>query len=163
MDRVLGQMDVTGGSNVSAVVADAVDIERDYRQKMNKPMLEGAGETFGGRMAQAVGVQPVAGQAPISDAARFNTIGDQALRLGLPGGHVMQTLQEQAVSEDGRSINPDTQERLVQQVRTSTGARQSEAQRQVNRFLSVASAMPQEVRVTGSVARERVEPEGANQ
>jgi hypothetical protein len=159
MDRVLGQMDVTGGSNVSAVVADAVDIERDYRQKMNKPMLEGAGETFGGRMAQAVGVQPVAEHAPVSDAARFNTIGDQALRMGLSGGYVMQTLQEQTTSADGRSITPDTHERLVQQVRVATGARQSEAQRQVNRFLSVSAAMPQEVRVTGSVARERIEPE----
>ena len=112
-------------------------------------------------MAQAVGVQPIVGHAPVSDAARFNTIGDQALRLGLPGGYVMQTLQEQAASDDGRSITPDTQQRLVQHVRIATGTRQSEAQRQVDRFLSAAAAIPQEVRVTGSVARERIKPEKA--
>jgi len=162
MDQVMGRMDVTGQRNVGAVVADAVDMERDYRKKMNKPMLDGAGETFGGRIAQAVGVEPVAGQPPISDPARFNALGDGALRLGLKGGHVMQVLHEQATSDDGRSITPNTQERLVQHVRVTTGARQSEAEQQVRQFVNVAAAMPQEVRVTGSVPRERIEkPEGA--
>lgn len=162
MDQVMGRMDVTGQRNVGAVVADAVDMERDYRQKMNKPMLDGAGETFGGRMAQAVGVEPVAGQPPISDPARFNALGDGALRLGLKGGHVMRVLHEQAHSEDGRSITPDTQAQLVRHVQVTTGARQSEAQQQVGQFVNVAAAMPQEVRVMGSIPRERIEkPEGA--
>jgi hypothetical protein len=162
LDRVTGQMDVTGSSNVGAVVADAVDMEREYRQRMGKPMLEGAGESFGGRMAQAVGVEPLAGQVPITEAARFHALGDQALRLGLGGGHVYQVVQEQSVSEDGHSISPKTHDVLVQQVRTETGMRQSEAQQRVGEFLTVAAAMPQEVRMTGSVARERIESNQEN-
>lgn len=156
MDRVMGQMDVTGSRGVGAVVSDAVDMEREYRQKMNKPMLEGAGDQFGGRMAQAVGMEPAAGHAPVSDAARFNAVGDQALRLGLNGSQVMQVLKEQSNAEDGRSISPDTHERLVQHVRVSTGARQSEAQQRVGQFLTVAAAMPEEVRLTGTINQARV-------
>jgi hypothetical protein len=125
LERVMGQLEVSGGRNVGAVVADAVDIERDYRQKMNKPMLEGAGDTFGGRMAQAVGVQPMDGQTPITDPARFNAVGDQALRLGLSGGQVMQVMEAQANAPDGRSVAPEFQAALVRQIRTNTGARQS--------------------------------------
>ncbi len=156
LDRVMGQMDVTGGRNVGAVVADAVDMERDYRQKMNKPMLDGAGDHFGGRMAQAVGIQPTDGQSPISDAARFNAVGDQALRLGLTGGQIMQVLKEQSNAEDGRSVSPATHDKLVQQVRLATGARQSEAQQQVGQFLTVAAAMPDEVRIRGSIDQARI-------
>ncbi|GIK64267.1 MAG: hypothetical protein BroJett018_20610 [Chloroflexota bacterium] len=156
VDRVLGQMDVTGSRNVGAVFADAVDVEREYRQKMDKPMLDGAGDQFGGRMAQAVGIQPTPGQTPITDAARFNAVGDQALRLGLNGGQLMQVLKEQANAEDGRSVQPTTFEKLVQHVRSTTGARQSDAQQQVGRFLTVAAAMPDEVRITGSVPQKRL-------
>ncbi|GIK64402.1 MAG: hypothetical protein BroJett018_21960 [Chloroflexota bacterium] len=157
-DRVAGRMDVTGSRNVGAVVADAVDMEREYRQKMDKPMLDGAGDQFGGRMAQSVGMQPAVGQTPISDAARFNAVGDQALRLGLNGGHIMQVLQEQASAEDGRSVQPATHDKLVQYVRMTTGTRQSEAQQQVGRFLTVAAAMPDEVRITGSIPQTRLGP-----
>ncbi len=156
IDRVMGQMDVTGSRNVGAVVADAVDMERDYRQKMNKPMLDGAGDQFGGRMAQAVGMQPTDGQTPISDAARFNAVGDQALRLGLTGGQIMQVLKEQANAEDGRTVVPETHDKLVQHVRLATGARQSEAQQQVGQFLTVAAAMPDEVRIRGSIDKARI-------
>jgi hypothetical protein len=156
MDRVMGQMDVTGGRNVGAVVADAVDMERDYRQKMDKPLLEGAGDQFGGRMAQAVGMQPTDGQSPISDAARFNVVGDQALRLGLNGGQIMQVLKEQSNAEDGRRVSAETQDKLVQHVRLTTGARQSEAQQQVGQFLTVAAAMPDEVRIRGAIDQTRI-------
>ncbi|MBZ0315242.1 MAG: hypothetical protein K8L91_02405 [Anaerolineae bacterium] len=157
-DRVAGRMDVTGSRNVGAVVADAVDMEREYRQKMDKPMLDGAGDQFGGRMAQSVGIQPAVGQTPISDAARFNAVGDQALRLGLHGGHIMQVLKDQASAEDGRSVQPATYDQLVQHVRMTTGRRQSEAQQQVGRFLTVAAAMPDEVRITGSIPHTRLLP-----
>ncbi|KAB2893779.1 MAG: hypothetical protein F9K28_07460 [Bacteroidetes bacterium] len=156
VDRVMGQMDVTGGRNVGAVVADAVDMERDYRQKMNKPMLDGAGDQFGGRMAQAVGMQRTDGQSMISDAARFNAVGDQALRLGLTGGQIMQVLKEQSTAEDGRSVSPETHDKLVQHIRLTTGARQSEAQQQVGQFLTVAAAMPDEVRIRGSIDQARL-------
>lgn len=156
VDRVIGQMDVTGSRNVGAVVADAVDMERDYRQKMNKPMLDGAGDQFGGRMAQAVGMQPTNGQSPISDAARFNAVGDQALRLGLTGGQIMQVLKEQSNAEDGRTVSPETHDKLVQHIRLTTGARQSEAQQQVGQFLTVAAAMPDEVRIRGSIDQARL-------
>ncbi|MBZ0304664.1 MAG: hypothetical protein K8I82_01230, partial [Anaerolineae bacterium] len=129
---------------------------RDYRQKMDKPMLEGAGDQFGGRMAQAVGMQPLPGQTPISEAARFNAVGDQALRLGLNGGQIMQVLQEQSNAEDGRSVAPETHDKLVQRVRLTTGARQSEAQQQVGQFLTVAAAMPDEVRIKGSIDSARI-------
>jgi hypothetical protein len=156
LERVMGQMDVTGGRNVGAVVADAVDMEHDYRQKMDKPMLDGAGDQFGGRMAQAVGMQPTDGQSPISDAARFNAVGDQALRLGLTGGQIMQVLKEQSNAEDGRSVSPETHDKLVQHIRLTTGARQSEAQQQVGQFLTVAAAMPDEVRIRGSIDQARL-------
>ncbi len=156
MDRVMGQMDVTGSRNVGAVVADAVDMERDYRQKMDKPMLDGAGDQFGGRMAQAVGMQPADGQTAISDAARFNAVGDQALRLGMTGGQIMQVLKEQSNAEDGRTVSPETHDKLVQRVRLTTGARQSEAQQQVGQFLTVAAAMPDEVRIRGSIDQTRI-------
>jgi len=157
MDRVMGQMDVTGARNVSAVVGDAIDMEREYRTQMNKPTLEGAGDTFGGRMAQSVGMQPVSGQNSVSDPARFNAVGDSALRLGLTGGQVIQVIEQQANSNDGRSVSPEMQEALVRQVRANTGTRQSEAQQQVTQFLNVTAAMPEDVRITGSISQDRVE------
>lgn len=163
MDRVLGQMDVTGGKRVGAVVGDAIDMEREYRSQMNKPMLEGAGDTFGGRMAQAVGIQPIAGQSTITDPARFNAVGDAALRMGLNGGQVMHLMEAQANSPDGRSVSPEIQAALVRQVRANTGARQSEAQQQVGQFLNLTAALPDEVRIIGSIDPNRLKPtEGAS-
>jgi hypothetical protein len=132
-------------------------MEREYRTQMNKPMLEGAGDTFGGRMAQSVGMQPDSRQNPVSDPARFNAVGDNALRLGLNGGQVMQVIEQQANSSDGRTVSPEMQVALVRQVRANTGARQSEAQQQVTQFLNVTAAMPEDVRITGSIDRQRVE------
>ncbi|NJL55720.1 hypothetical protein HC928_11315 [bacterium] len=163
MDRVMGQMDVTGAPRVGAVVADAVDMEREYRTQMNKPMLDGVGDTFGGRMAQSVGMQPVAGQAPVSDPARFNAVGDAALRMGLNGGQVMTIMEQQANSLDGRAVSPEIQAALVRQVRANTGTRQSEAQQQVGQFLNLTAALPDEVRITGSIDQNRLDKgEGAS-
>ncbi len=155
MDRVMGHMDVAGPYQVGSVVADAVDMEREYRAGAGHPMLAGAGETFSGRMAQAVGVQP--GDNPITDAARFNAVGDQALRLGLNGGAIMQVVQEQAAAPDGRSVQPDTRARLVETVQSNTGARASEAEGRVGQFLNLTAAMPTEVRITGSIDRSRLD------
>jgi len=156
MDRIMGQMDVTGGQRVGAVVGDAIDMEREYRTQMNKPMLEGAGDTFGGRMAQAVGMQPISGQTPITDPARFNAVGDAALRMGLNGGQVMHIMEAQANAPDGRSVSPEIQAALVRQVRANTGTRQSEAQQQVGQFLNLTAALPDEVRITGSIDQNRL-------
>jgi hypothetical protein len=162
-DRVMGRLDVSGSRNTGAVVADALDLERDYRQKLSKPMLEGAGETFSGRMTQAVGMQPIAGQAPITDAARFNAVGVGALRLGLNGDQLMQVLKEQSASADGRSISPELQEKLVTHVRQATGARQQTAQQRVSQFLNVTAAMPEAVRITGKIDGSRVTQEQADE
>lgn len=163
MDRIMGQMDVTGGQRVGAVVGDAIDMEREYRTQMNKPMLEGAGDTFGRRMAQAVGMQPISGQTPITDPARFNAVGDAALRMGLNGGQVMHIMEAQSNAPDGRSVSPEIQAALVRQVRANTGARQSEAQQQVGQFLNLTAALPDEVRITGSIDQNRLKStEGAS-
>ncbi|MCL4880518.1 MAG: hypothetical protein KJ064_27990 [Anaerolineae bacterium] len=163
VDRVMGQMDVTGGQRVGAVVGDAIDMEREYRTQMNKPMLEGAGDTFGGRMAQAVGMQPIPGQNPITDPARFNAVGNAALRMGLNGGQVMHIMEAQANAPDGRSVSPEIQAALVRQVRANTGTRQSEAQQQVGQFLNLTAALPDEVRITGSIDQNRLKKtEGAS-
>jgi hypothetical protein len=49
------------------------------------------------------------------------------------------------------------QEALIRQVRANTGTRQSEAQQQVTQFLNVTAAMPEDVRITGSIDKQRVE------
>lgn len=160
MDRVAaqvaGSMDVSGRQRVRAVVGDAIDMEREYRTQANKPMLEGAGDTFGGRMAQAVGMQPIPGQTPITDSARFNAVGDAALRMGLNGGQVIQVMEAEANAPDGRSVSPELQGALIRQVRTNTGARQAEAQQQVGQFLNLTAALPDEVHISGSIDQNRL-------
>jgi|GEM_PF-5768555 len=153
---VAGQMAVRGHNHVGAVVADAIDMERDYRQKMGQPMLAGAGDTFGGRMAQAVGIQPIAGQAPISEAARFNTIGDQALRLGLNGADMMAITNQQQNTPDGRTLAPEIQGALVKHVRHNTGSSQQQAQQDVNRLLNLTAAMPEEATISGTIDANRL-------
>jgi len=153
---VAGQMAIRGSNQVGAVVADAIDMERDYRRKMGNPIMAGAGDTFGGRMAQAVGMQPIAGQAPISEAARFNTIGDQALRLGLNGADMVAITSQQQNASDGRSLAPEIQGALVKHVRSNTGSSQQQAQQDVNRLLNLTAAMPDEVTISGTIDANRL-------
>jgi len=101
-------------------------------------------------------MQPIAGQAPISEAARFNTIGDQALRLGLNGADMVAITSQQQNASDGRSLAPEIQGALVKHVRSNTGSSQQQAQQDVNRLLNLTAAMPDEVTISGTIDANRL-------
>ncbi|MEO1780358.1 MAG: hypothetical protein AAFU63_16405, partial [Pseudomonadota bacterium] len=128
-----GQLQVSGVSDVSSVVADVVGIEQRERQRSGQPADTGIDHMqVANRLAQAVGVTPDASVPVQRDLARFGLFVDRALRAGLSPAQTETVVREVQTSPDGR-LSDTTRTGLDQQVQRTGNTSWSQARDTVDR------------------------------
>jgi hypothetical protein len=157
---MLGQLKVSGSSDVGSVIGDVLRQIQAERAQTGMPALAGLDHlSVGTQMAQAMGVMPAEGQAPIQDNLhRFGLFTDQALRLGVSGTQAEQVIQEVKTSPEGRLSEP-TRTGLIEQVRTEQNVSYDTAREDVNRLEHRAQMLPNEITAVGSVTVPQTPPE----
>jgi hypothetical protein len=154
MQVMLGQLKVTGGSDVAGVMGDVIRGMQTERVQHGQPAVGGIDHlTVGDCMARAMGVLPVGGEKPpVQDnLPRFGLFADQALRLGISGSQAEQVVREVKSSPDGR-LTDETRTALVEQVRADSNMSYDTAREEVNRLEHSAQMLPNEITAFGMMA-----------
>jgi hypothetical protein len=146
-----GQLQVSGVSDVSSVMADVVGIEQRERQRSGQPTNTGIDHMqVANRLAQAVGVAPDTSAPVQRDLARFGLFVDRALRAGLSPEQTEGVVREVQTSPEGR-LSATTRTGLDQQVQQTGNTSWSQARDTVDRLEHSARMLPTTLTVRGAV------------
>jgi hypothetical protein len=154
MQVMLGQLKVTGGSDVAGVMGDVIRGMQAERVQNGQPTVGGVDHlTVADQMARAMGVMPVGGEkAPIQqDLSRFGLFADQALRLGISGDQAEQVVREVKSSSDGR-LTDETRAALVEQIHSDRNLSYDTGRAELNRLEHSAQMLPNEITAFGMMA-----------
>jgi hypothetical protein len=154
MQVMLGQLKVSGGSDVAGVLGDVIRGMQAERVQNGQPATGGVDHlTVADRMARTMGVMPVGGEKPPiqQDLSRFGLFTDQALRLGISGNQAEQVVREVKSSPEG-SLTEQTRTALVEQVRSEGNMSYDTAREAVNRLEHSAQMLPNEITAFGMMA-----------
>jgi hypothetical protein len=160
-----GQLKVSGGENVAGVLGDVIRQAQAERNNMGQPLTGGMDHlAVAAAIAQAMGLNPLQGQMPISEnLGRFGLFTDQALRMGLSGEQTENVIREVKTSPDG-TLQPDTREALVGQVKQEHNLSWDDARSQVDTLENRARLLPEQIVAVGQMpvpvdVRVQVKPE----
>lgn len=154
MQVMLGQLKVSGSSDVAGVMGDVIRGVQTERIQNGQPTAGGLDHlTVADRMAQAMGVIPVGAETPPvqADLSRFGLFADQALRLGISGTQAEQVVREVKSSPDGR-LTDETRTALVEQVHSEGNRSYDTDREEVNRLEHSAQMLPNDITAFGMVA-----------
>ncbi len=147
-----GQLKVSGSENVAGVLGDVIRQTQTERGNTGQPLTGGMDHlAVASAMAQAMGLNPLQGQTPISEnLSRFGLFTDQALRLGLSGEQTENVIREVKTSPDG-TLQPDTREALVGQVKQERNLSWDDALGQVDTLENRARLLPEQIVAVGQM------------
>ena len=151
---MLGQLTVSGVTDVASVMADVVASLRRSKPGGSPDSLTGRPDNLAlaQQLAAVMGVQPqAAGSVPVQrDLARFGLFIDQALTLGLTPQQTEQVVREVQTAPDSR-LQPATRETLDRQVQSEQNVPWLRARNQVDQLERSAQLLPAQITAIGSV------------
>nr|MBA3873196.1 hypothetical protein [Anaerolineae bacterium] len=147
-----GQLKVSGGENVTGVLGDVIRQTQAERTHASQPLTGGMDHlAVAAAMAQAMGLNPLQGQAPISEnLSRFGLFADQALRMGLSGEQTENVIREVKTSPEG-TLQSDTREALVGQVKQERNLSWDDARSEVDTLENRARLLPEQIVAVGQM------------
>lgn len=147
-----GQLKVSGGENVAGVLGDVIRQTQIERNHLGQPLTDGMDHlAVAAAIARAMGLNPLQGQTPISEnLGRFGLFTDQALRMGLSGEQTENVIREVKTSPEG-TLQPDTRESLVGQVRQERNSSWDDARGQVDTLENRARLLPEQIVAVGQM------------
>lgn len=147
-----GQLRVNGSENVAGVLGDVIRQTYTERSNLGQPLTGGLDHlAVATAMAQAMGLTPVKGQTPIGEnLSRFGLFADQALKLGLSGEQSQAVIREVKTSQEG-TLQPQTREGLIQQVKQSQNLSWEDASNEIARLENRTQLLPEQIIAIGQM------------
>jgi len=143
---------VSGEENVAGVLGNVIRQTLAERSQLGQPLTGGMDHLMvANAIAKAMGMTSVQGQIPISEnLSRFGLFTDQALKMGLSGDQTETVIHEVKNSPEG-SMESDTRETLIGQVKEVKNLSREDANSEVNTIENRARLLPELIVAVGQM------------